>query len=74
MMVVDRIRACQGQPSMVEAFMAEKGVYPMRVMTGNNGKPVMYDPNRQTSYPIMKRYPRYLKMISKIENGSGFEK
>jgi len=54
--------------------MAEKGVYPMRVMTGNNGKPVMYDPNRQTSYPIMKRYPRYLKMISKIENGSGFEK
>jgi hypothetical protein len=63
MMVVDRIRACQGLPSMVEAFMAEQGVYPMRVMTGGNGKQFIYDPEKQTTYPIMKRYPRYLKVI-----------
>jgi hypothetical protein len=63
MMVVDRIRACQGQPSMIESFMAEQGVYPMRVMTDDNGNQFMYDPNRQTSYPIVKRFPRYLKVI-----------
>jgi hypothetical protein len=63
MMVVDRIRACQGQPSMVETFMAERGVYPMLVMTDDSGNQFMYDPNRQTSYPIVKRFPRYLKLI-----------
>jgi hypothetical protein len=63
MVVVDRIRACQGQPSMVEAFMSEQGIYPMRMMTDDNGKQFMYDPYRQTSYPIVKMFPRYLKVI-----------
>lgn len=48
---------------MMEAFMAKIGVHPMRMMTDENGKQFMYDPHRQTYYPIVKRFLRYLKVI-----------
>lgn len=63
MMVVDKLRAYNGEPSMVEAFFAENGVYPKRLMTDDSGKQFMYDPDRHTSYPVAKKYPRYLKVV-----------
>jgi hypothetical protein len=35
----------------------------MRMMTDDNGKQFMYDPHKQTSYPIVKRFPLYLKVF-----------
>jgi hypothetical protein len=64
MMVLDRLRAYQGQPSMAEEFMGERGIHPMRMMTDHDGKQFLYDPDKKTTYPVMKKYPRYLKLVN----------
>lgn len=64
MKLVDRERAMQGLPSMIVEFFAKKGVFPMTMMTDENGKRFMYDPIKQTTYPILRRFPRYLKVVN----------
>lgn len=61
--VVDRFRAYQGKPSLMKAFLAEKGVYPVILVTDDDGKRFFYDRSRQTCYPVAKNRPRYLRVI-----------
>jgi len=44
--------------------MDEWGVHPMRMMTDHDGKQFLYDPDKKTTYPVMKKYPRYLKLVN----------
>lgn len=61
--VLDRIRAYQGLPSVMEAFLAEQGVYPLTLMTDENGKQFFYDRVTQTCHPAVKKRPRYLRAV-----------
>jgi hypothetical protein len=63
MSVVDELRAYQGQPSMMEAFMKKEGITPLRMMTDDNGKQFLFDPVKHTTYPVSKKRPRYLKVV-----------
>jgi hypothetical protein len=64
--VLDCFRACRGEPSIMEAFLAENGIYPESLMTDNDGKRFVYDRSRQTCYPVAKNRPRYLRVINNI--------
>ena len=61
--VIDVLRRFQGQRSMIEEFMEEQGVTPMRMMTSENGKQFLYDPVKHTTIPVSKPKPRYLKVV-----------
>jgi hypothetical protein len=63
MSVVDALRRFQGQCSMMEEFMAEQGITPMRMMTGENGKRFLHDPVKLTTIPVARKKPRYLKVV-----------
>ncbi len=61
--VIDCFRAHNGEPSIMESFMAENGISPRHLVTDKDGKQFLYDPARQTCYPLAKNRPRYLRVI-----------
>jgi hypothetical protein len=63
LMVISRIRVCQGHPSLAEEFADKMGIKTLRMVTDDKGKQFMYDPANQTTFPIVKKYPRYLRVI-----------
>jgi hypothetical protein len=61
--VLDCIREYEGEPSVMEAFMAEHGVFPETFIMEKDGKQFLYDSVRQTCYPLIKSRPRYLRVV-----------
>ncbi|MBF0229173.1 MAG: hypothetical protein HQK63_06220 [Desulfamplus sp.] len=61
--VVDDLRRYNGEKGMLEEFMEQQGVKPLRLMTDDDGKQFMYDPDKQTTYPVSKPRPRYLRVV-----------
>lgn len=57
------LRRYQGQPGIMEEFMEDQGITPMKMMTDDDGKKFLYDPAKLTTYPVIKRRPRYLKVV-----------
>lgn len=70
MCLIDRLRHFQGQGTMIEEFMAEKGIQACRLMVGENGKEFMYDPDKQTTYPVSKIRPRWARK-ARVVAGKG---
>lgn len=63
MMLISLIRQCQGFPSLGEQFAKRFGIRTLRKVTDDKGKQFMYDPANQMTFPIVKKYPRYLRVI-----------
>ena len=61
--VIDDLRKLQGQPGMMESFMEKQGLTVLKKMVDENGKEFMFDPVKHTTIPIVKSYPRYLKLL-----------
>ena len=63
MMVLSDLRKYDGHPGLMEEFMVKKGVTPMQMMTDDEGRQFMYDPEKHTSFPLARPRPRYLKVV-----------
>ena len=61
--VISDLRRCEGHPGLVEEFFGPLGVGSYKMMTDENGKQFIYDPDKQTTYPVTKPRPRYLRVI-----------
>ncbi|MBW2709187.1 MAG: hypothetical protein JRD04_07900 [Deltaproteobacteria bacterium] len=61
MMIVDSLRASQGEGTMIEQLMAENDIPVKSLMTAPSGKQFIYDPVEHTSYPVKKTRPRWAR-------------
>jgi hypothetical protein len=48
---------------MAEEYFGPLGVGMYKMMTDEDGKQFLYDPDKQTTYPVTKPRPRYLRVI-----------
>ena len=55
----------QGQPGIMEEFMEEQGIPPMRMMTDDDGKRFLYDPAKKHHLPCDEKTPTV------FESGTG---
>ena len=63
MMILSDLRRYDGHPGLMEEFMGKLGVTPMQMMTDDEGRQFMYDPEKHTSFPLARPRPRYLKVV-----------
>ena len=61
--VISGLRRCEGHPGIMEEYFGPLGVRMFRMMTDEYGKQFLYDPDKQTTYPVTKPRPRYLSVI-----------
>jgi len=61
--VISDLRRCEGHPGLAEEFFGPLGVGMYKMMTDEYGKQFLYDPDKQTTYPVTKPRPRYLRVI-----------
>jgi len=61
--VISDLRRCEGRPGLAEEFFGPLGVGMYKMMTDEDGKQFFYDPDKQTTYPVTKPRPRYLRVI-----------
>ncbi len=61
--VISDLRRCEGHPGMAEEYFGPLGVGMYKMMTDEDGKQFLYDPDKQTTYPVTKPRPRYLRVI-----------
>ncbi len=61
--VISDLRRCEGHPGMAEEYFGPLGVGMYKMMTDEYGKQFLYDPDKQTTYPVIKPRPRYLRVI-----------
>jgi len=61
--VISGLRRCEGHPGLAEEFFGPLGVGMYRMMTDEDGKQFLYDPAKQTTYPVKKPRPKYLRVI-----------
>lgn len=72
MMIVDALRAFQGEKTMVEQLLMVDNDGPAkRLMTDTNGKQFLFDPVEHTSHPVKKSRPRWAKKARVITNSNG---
>jgi hypothetical protein len=70
MRVVDQIRECRGEPPIMESFLAENGFYSKPVVkTDETGGQFVYDPVKQTAYPMRRTIPEYLRVVKEGRSG-----
>ncbi|WP_319574542.1 hypothetical protein [uncultured Desulfobacter sp.] len=61
--VISGLRRCEGHPGLAEEFFVPLGVRMIKTMTDADGKEFIYDPAKQTTYPVTKPRPRYLRVL-----------
>lgn len=61
--VISDLRRCEGHPGLMEEYFGSLGVGMYKMMTDADGKQFFYDPDKQTTYPVVKPRPRYLKLL-----------
>ena len=61
--VISDLRRCEGHPGLAEEYLSPLGVGIYKMMTDEDGKQFLYDPGKQTTYPVTKPRPRYLRVI-----------
>ena len=61
--VISGLRRCEGHPGLAEEFFGPLGVGMYKMMNDKNGKQFLYDPDKQTTYPVTKPRPRYLRVL-----------
>ena len=61
--VISDLRRCEGHPGLAEEYLSPLGVGIYKMMTDEDGKQFFYDPDQQTTYPVTKPRPRYLRVI-----------
>lgn len=61
--VISGLRKCEGHPGLAEEFFGPLGVRMYKMMTDEDGKQFFYDPDKQTTYPVVKPRPNYLRVI-----------
>ncbi len=61
--VISGLRRCEGYPGLAEEYFCPLGVGMYKMMTDEYGKQFLYDPDKQTTYPVVKPRPRYLRVI-----------
>ena len=61
--VISGLRRCEGHPGLAEEFFGPLGVGTYKMMTDEYGKQFLYDPDKQTTYPVVKPRPRYLRVL-----------
>jgi len=61
--VISGLRRCEGHPGLAEEYFGSLGVGMYKMMTDEYGKQFLYDPGKQTTYPVTKPRPRYLRVI-----------
>ena len=61
--VISGLRRCEGHPGLAEEFFGPLGVGMYKMMTDEDGKQFLYDPGKQTTYPVTKPRPRYLRVL-----------
>jgi hypothetical protein len=61
--VCSDLRRHQGQPGVMEEFMEQEGITPLRMVTDDDGKRFLYDPVKHTTMPVVKKRPRYLRVV-----------
>ena len=61
--VISDLRRCEGHPGLLEEYFGSLGVGMYKMMTDEYGKQFLYDPDKQTTYPVTKPRPRYLRVI-----------
>jgi hypothetical protein len=61
--VISDLRRGEGHPGLAEEYFGPLGVRMFRMMTDEDGKQFLYDPGKQTTYPVTKPRPRYLRVI-----------
>lgn len=61
--VISGLRRCDGHPGIMEEYFGPLGVRMYKMMTDADGKKFLYDPDKQTTHPVVKPRPRYLRVI-----------
>ncbi|WP_286817775.1 hypothetical protein [Desulfobacter sp. UBA2225] len=61
--VISDLRRCEGHPGLAEEYLSPLGVGMYKMITDEYGKQFLYDPDKQTTYPVTKPRPRYLRVI-----------
>ena len=61
--VISDLRRCEGHPGLAEEYLNPLGVGIYKMMTDEDGKQFFYDPDQQTTYPVTKPRPNYLRVI-----------
>jgi len=61
--VISGLRRCDGHPGLAEEYCGQLGVRMYKMMTDEDGKQFFYDPDKQTTYPVVKPRPKYLRVI-----------
>ena len=59
--VLDMLLRYQGEETVMEGFMKENDIPIQKSMTDENGTPFIYDPEKNTTYPIKKSRPRWAR-------------
>jgi len=61
--VIDDLRRHQGKQGMLEEFMSSKGVEPVQIVTGYDGKEYLFDKKNNTTTELKKARPQYLRVV-----------
>lgn len=66
---IDNLRRLEGQPSMMEAFCAEKGIKTYTMHTDPKGRQYMLDRETGKTFRVKKKLPRYLRPVRNLHKG-----